>query len=221
MNTRSVINIRSRRDAQRQRGWGAVAAAARIVAAERAGGFRWMRACVRPRHRATSVRLTGLCCTMTRLCCSCDKDKLQRLENISTFFSSLSPSLHLLFFPFFFFFLGIGWIPNASHTKGIWWRRVGASLSEIILGRKKLLLTIYGSGAGFNQRKCLWLLHFHKQTGNTSLTNWLLKNLSDKFWFRHVTVQVSITDVMFALPLKLSALCRKRRRKILSGLKVG
>lgn len=125
------------------------------------------------------------------------------------------------FFPFFFFFLGIGWIPNASHTKGIWWRRVGASLSEIILGRKKLLLTIYGSGAGFNQRKCLWLLHFHKQTGNTSLTNWLLKNLSDKFWFRHVTVQVSITAVMFALPLKLSALCRKRRRKILSGLKVG
>lgn len=138
------------------------------------------------------------------------------------FFSSLSPSLHLLFFFLFsFFFLGIGWIPNASHTKGIWWRRVGASLSEIILGRKKLLLTIYGSGAEFNQRKCLWLLHFHKQTGNTSLTNWLLKNLSDKFWFRHVTVQVSITDVMFALPLKLSALCRKRRRKILSGLKVG
>lgn len=219
MNTRSAINIRSRRDAQRQRGWGAVAAAARIVAAERAGGFRWMRACVRPRHRATSVRLTGLCCTMTRLCCSCDKDKLQRLENISTFFFLTLPIPTPSFF--FLFFPGIGWIPNASHTKGIWWRRVGASLSEIILGCKKLLLTIYGSGAGFNQRKCLWLLHFHKQTGNTSLTNWLLKNLSDKFWFRHVTVQVSITDVMFALPLNLTALCRKRRRKNLSGLKVG
>lgn len=105
MNTRSVINIRSRRDAQRQRGWGAVAAAARIVAAERAGGFRWMRACVRPRHRATSVRLTGLCCTMTRLCCSCDKDKLQRLENISTFFFLTLPiPTPSFFFPFFFFF---------------------------------------------------------------------------------------------------------------------
>lgn len=87
--------------------------------------FRWMWACVRPRHRATSVRLTGLDCRMTRLCCSCDKDKLQPLEDIFTFFPALSPpqlSPHL-------FFVGIGFLPNVSLTKekrqrGIWERNI-------------------------------------------------------------------------------------------------
>lgn len=92
---------------------------------------------------------------------------------------------------------------------------MGASLSEIILGRKKLLLTIYGSGAGFNQRKCLWLLHFHKQTGNTSLTNWLLKNLSEKFWFRHVTVQVGITDVVTS-----KTVCAVQEKKKKNSLRI-
>lgn len=109
-------------------------------------GFRWMWACVRPRHRATSVRLTGLCCRMTRLCCRRDKDKLQPLENISTFFFSLS----LLLYSSFLFF-AIGCSPNVCHTKGRWWRGVGVkgSLWKNILGGKKLPLTIHRSGTVF------------------------------------------------------------------------
>ena len=85
--------------------------------------FRWMWACVRPRHRATSVRLTGLCCRMTRLCCRRDKDKLQSLENISTlsfffFFLTLSTSAQLFFFLSFFFFLALGVIQMCATLEG-------------------------------------------------------------------------------------------------------
>lgn len=91
------------------------------------GGFRWMRAWVRPRHRATSVRLPGPCGKMTRLCCSHDKDKLHPLENISRFLftPTFSPSPHL-------FLYATGCSPNVCHTKRRWWG--GCSLSKYIRG---------------------------------------------------------------------------------------
>ena len=122
--------------------------------------FRWMWACVRPRHRATSVRLTGLCCRMTRLCCRRDKDKLQPLENISTFsffffsFFSLSPLLHT---SFSFFFLALGVIQMCATLEGDDEKGRGCSL-KIYQGVRSWPLTVHRSGSVFWRGKCpLWL----------------------------------------------------------------
>ena len=119
-------------------------------------GFRWMWACVRPRHRATSVRcLTGPCCRMTRLCCSRDKDKLQPLGNISRFFFfSHSHRFSTLLLLLLFFHIGCS--PNVCHTKGRW---RGGRVSENILGGEKLPLAAHRSGSVFYHGTCLMSPH--------------------------------------------------------------
>lgn len=109
---------------------------------------------MRPRHRATSVRLTGLCCRMTRLCCRRDKDKLQPLENISTFsfffsfFFSLSPLLHTSFSFFFFFFLALGVIQMCATLEGEDEKGRGRSL-KIYQGLEVAPLNVHRSGSVF------------------------------------------------------------------------
>lgn len=103
---------------------------------------------MRPRHRATSVRLTGLCCRMTRLCCRRDKDKLQPLENISTFsffFLTLSTSAHLFFF---FFFLALGVIQMCATLEGEDEKGRGRSL-KIYQGLEVAPLNVHRSGSVF------------------------------------------------------------------------
>lgn len=109
-----------------QAAWGAVVAEAvaaaiavpQIVAADRAwasdgcermwGHDTELPLCVSPDSRR-----------MTRLCCSCDKDKLQSLEDVSMFFFFHPPyflSLSLCLSSSFNF-VGTGSTPNVSHTK--------------------------------------------------------------------------------------------------------
>lgn len=158
-----LLNLRSSKNKQQQqqqqRRWGAVVVAAAAAAADCgsrvSGAFRWMWACVRPRHRATSVRLTGLCCRMTRLCCTCDKDKLQPLENISAFFF-LTHALALLHTSLLFF--GTGCSPNACHTKGWWWSkgRGGLCLWKYIRRVRSCPRNVHRSGSVFYDGT--WLL---------------------------------------------------------------
>lgn len=112
--------------------------------------FRWMWARVRPRHRATSVRLTGLCCRMTRLCCTCDKDKLQPLENISAFFFF---PLSLTLSPFstpLCFFLALGVARTCATLKGDGEAKEGGvCLWKYIRGVRSCPRNVHRSGTVF------------------------------------------------------------------------
>jgi len=70
---------------------------------------------VGPRHRAASVRRTGLRCGITRLRRSRDKDKLQPLEHIST-----PKNSHPLPFstPLFLFLMALGVVQMCATLKG-------------------------------------------------------------------------------------------------------
>lgn len=118
-------------------------------------------------HSATSVRLTGRRCRMTRLCCRPDKDKLHLLENVS----SLPPPLYTSFF----FFLPLGVVQMCATPKGDGKEGEeadGGCISENIPGGKMLPFTVYRSGTVFYHGTCPHLpIHAHAQQTPSPQTN--------------------------------------------------